>query len=68
MVILHQTLLLFCFLFNAMSTEGAGALNMSGQHSFSCNKKAGKGKERSIYKAIEDTVVEPFALSVGADR
>lgn len=68
MAILHQTLLLFCFLFNATSTEGAGALNTSGQHSFSCNKKAGKGKEQSIYKAIEDTVVEPFALSVGADR
>lgn len=68
MVILHQTLFLFCFLFNAMSTEGAGALNIPGQHSSNCNEKAEKGKEQSIYKAIEDTAVEPFALSVGADR
>lgn len=44
-VILHQTLFLFCFLYNAMSTEGMGALNIPGKYSFSSNEKAEKGKE-----------------------
>lgn len=57
---------IFCvFFLMPCLLRGWRALSIPGQYSFSCPEQAGRGKEHSIYKAIENTLTEWFCTFHG---
>lgn len=55
----------FVFFLMPCLLRGWRALNIPGQYSFSCSEQVGKGKEQSIYKAIENTLEKCFCTFCG---